>query len=185
MKIQLLQNPLSKGEKWEKKDKREIEITQSGDNRGMKPNVYFSILTPAGKSMKIAEDIFIPTEVAIQIGKQLIKEAQSINKEWGKLLKQKSKPKPKERLPKATLSKDRKYLTLKTDDDKKVFERISKKEFNGLSTRPSISRLTTDRFPSSKSKYWVALLEGQDGTKKYYFTNYFVIKSHSGKPAYK
>lgn len=174
MIIQLLQNPLDKGEKWESGSKREIEITRSGDNRGMKPNIYFSICIPVkGKTMKIAQDLFIPTEVAIKIGQQLIKEARVIDKEWRKL-KQKSKPKPKERLPKATLSKDRKYLILKTDDDKKVFERISRKEFNGLSTK--LGRLTTDRFPSSKSKYWIALLEGADGTKKYYFTDYFVIK---------
>lgn len=95
MKIELLQNPLSKGEKWEGKHRREVEITKSGDNRGMKPNVYFSINIPRwpGKSpvpkkcqMEIGEDLFIPTEVAILIGKQLIKEARAIDKEHKKRL---------------------------------------------------------------------------------------------------
>lgn len=94
MEIELLQSPLDKGEKWEAKSKREIKITKSGDNRGMKPNVYFSICAPKvtvtrrkGVSktkvgqMEIESDLFIPTELAIQIGKQLIKEAKAIDKE--------------------------------------------------------------------------------------------------------
>jgi hypothetical protein len=94
MKIELLQSPLDKGESWEAKSKREIDITPSTDNRGMKPNVYFSICAPKvtvtrrkGVSktkvgqMEIESDLFIPTELAIQIGKQLIKEAKAIDKE--------------------------------------------------------------------------------------------------------
>lgn len=100
MKIELLQSPLDKGEKWEAKSKREIEITQSGDNRGMKPNVYFSICTPKVTrrkgivkvgQMEISEDLFIPTELAIQIGKQLIKEAKKIDREHNNKPKRKQK----------------------------------------------------------------------------------------------
>lgn len=94
MKIELLQSPLDKGESWEAKSKREIDITRSSDNRGCKPNVYLSICAPKvtvrrvkGKvkrkigPMEIESDLFIPTELAIQIGKQLIKEAKAIDKE--------------------------------------------------------------------------------------------------------
>src|SRR3990172_5776228 len=103
MKIELLHNPLDKGESWEGKSKREIEITKSIDNRGLKPNVYFSINKPhwPGKSpknceMEIVEDLFLPTDVAITIGKQLIKEARAFERdEKRRLAKKKKKSKSK------------------------------------------------------------------------------------------
>lgn len=79
--IKLLTNPLSKGEKWEKKDTREIEISESVDNRGgSKPTVYFGIIN--GK--KIAEDFFLPTDTAREIAKAMIKQADLIDKNFKK-----------------------------------------------------------------------------------------------------
>jgi len=82
--VKLLTNPLSKGEKWENKDTRQIEITESVDNRGMKPNVYFGII----KGKKISEDFFLPTDTAREIAKAMIEHADLIDKNF----KPKKKP---------------------------------------------------------------------------------------------
>ena len=76
--VKLLTNPLSKGEKWENKGTRQIEITESVDNRGMKPNVYFGIF----KGKKIIEDFFLPTDTAREIAKAMIKQADLIDKNF-------------------------------------------------------------------------------------------------------
>ncbi len=82
MKIQVLNSPLDKGESWEIENSREIEITETTDNRGASPLVYFSISKLVGKKQKqvIVQDIFLPTDQAILIGKELIKQAKSIDK---------------------------------------------------------------------------------------------------------
>lgn len=85
MKIEILQNPLDKGETWEKKSIRQIEICQSTDNRGAKPNVYFGVFKHKNKKpkeLKITEDLFLTTEMAINIGKALIAEAKKIDADW-------------------------------------------------------------------------------------------------------
>src|ERR1700741_4397315 len=85
MKISALTNPLSKGESWEKRDLREIEICTSSDNRGgSKPYVYFGISKETGKrkTVKITEDFLLTTEAAIAIGKAIIKQAKKIDKEF-------------------------------------------------------------------------------------------------------
>ncbi len=79
-KEKLLTNPLSKGEKWEKKDTREIEVSESCDNRGGKPNVYLGIIY--GK--RITEDFFLPTDTAREIAKAMIKQADLIDKNFKK-----------------------------------------------------------------------------------------------------
>lgn len=81
--VKLLTNPLSKGEKWEKRDTREIEISESVDNRGLNPNVYFGIID--GK--KITEDFFLPTDTAREIAKAMIKQADLIDKNFKKIKK--------------------------------------------------------------------------------------------------
>lgn len=83
MTIKLLTNPLSKGEKWESKDSREIEITKSSSDRGLKPNVYFGITKMNGKNKKITEDFLLPTDLAIKLGKALIQQALDIEKDKG------------------------------------------------------------------------------------------------------
>lgn len=86
--VKLLTSPLSKGQKWEKQDTREIEISESVDNRGMKPDVYFGISIATIKSKKITEDFFLPTNLAREIAKAMIKQADLIDKNF----KPKKKP---------------------------------------------------------------------------------------------
>ena len=175
MKIELLQNPLSKGEKWEAKDKREIEITQSGDNRGMKPNVYFSISAPLISKkykggvgpMEITEDLFIPTELAIKIGKQLIKEAKAIDKEYNTKIVDKYKKKRREiaSRPRAVLTKDKRHLSVTNyKGESFLFTRISPKEFDKLN-KSSFDKLNTDTI----SRYRVACKQNGN-SKEYFFT---------------
>ena len=82
MTIEVLRSPLSKGEKNEKEDSRVIEITESGDNRGMKPDVYLAIYKTVGKRQKqvIVEDFFLNTDVARAIGRTIINVANEIDK---------------------------------------------------------------------------------------------------------
>lgn len=87
MTIELLRTSLAKGEKNEKADERVIEITES-DNGGMKPDVYLGIYKTVGKKQKqvIIEDFFLPTDLAIKIGKALIQQALDIEKDKGTLV---------------------------------------------------------------------------------------------------
>ncbi len=82
MTIEVLRSPLSKGEKNEKEDSRVIEITESVDNRGMKPDVYLGIFKTVGKKQKqvIVEDFFLNTDVARAIGRTMINVANEIDK---------------------------------------------------------------------------------------------------------
>lgn len=89
MTIKVLRSSLSKGdEKNEKLDTRVIEITESVDFRGMKPDVYLGIYKTAGKRQKqvIVEDFHLPTNLAIKIGKALIQQALDIEKDKGTVI---------------------------------------------------------------------------------------------------
>ena len=93
MTIEVLRYPLSKGEKTEKSNERVIEITESGDNRGMKPDVYLAIYKTVGKKQKqvIVEDFFLNTDAARIIGQTIINVSNQID-EKQKLKKVTPKP---------------------------------------------------------------------------------------------
>ncbi len=77
MKFKIQHSPLDKGEKWEKKGIREIEICKSGDNRGAKPTIYFGIYK--GEKLNIIhQDFFLPTETAVQIANAILETVKNI-----------------------------------------------------------------------------------------------------------
>lgn len=81
MTIEVLRYPLSKGEKTEKLNERVIEITESVDNRGIKPDVYLGIYKTVGKKKQvIVEDFFLNTDAARAIGQTMINVANEIDK---------------------------------------------------------------------------------------------------------
>ena len=80
MKKELLTSELSRGEKWEGKDKRIIEVCPSCDNRGSRPSVVFSIWEGDGKTWK--DQFFFNLEDAKEIGEALIGQANWLYKEW-------------------------------------------------------------------------------------------------------
>lgn len=82
MDLELLRSPLDKGESWEEEQKRNIQIVESSDNRGAKPNIYFGITKKKGKKIEITEDFFLTTKDAIKIGKELIRLATNIDRKW-------------------------------------------------------------------------------------------------------
>lgn len=84
MKIKVLKSSLDKGESWESKSKREIEIVITKDKRFIKPNVYLGIYKKVGEKEIIVEDFFLTTEDAIRIGKELIKKAEKIDEKFYK-----------------------------------------------------------------------------------------------------
>lgn len=84
MKIKVLKSSLDKGESWESRSKREIEIVITKDKRFIKPNIYLGINKKVGKKEIIVEDFFLSTEDAIRIGKELIKKAEKIDSKYYK-----------------------------------------------------------------------------------------------------
>lgn len=84
MKIKVLKSPLDKGESWESRSKREIEISIAKDKRFIKSQVYLGIHKKVWKTEVIVEDFFLTTEDAIRIGKELIKKAEKIDTKYYK-----------------------------------------------------------------------------------------------------
>jgi len=81
MKMRLLTHDMSKGESWEHKDKRTIEICPSCDNRGTEPKIVFSIQTPSGEWK---DQFFFSFNTAKIIGNALIKQCKILEKEWNR-----------------------------------------------------------------------------------------------------